>query len=224
MRPSGYALAGIFQTFVAQISNLLYRRASSLHRVDPLRAAEASTLCRLEIGDTAGWKPALRWLGAELRAGRCEIFGSALVCLALALTGCRTTALPPLDFGSADWRLREGQAVWSLPGDRPEIAGELLVATHGNGSFVVQFSKTPFPLVEARLEGSRWAFQLIPEQKTFTGSAAPPARIAWLQLARGLSGEIPSAPWRFEKDENGWSLRNPKTGEAIQGYLEETHR
>jgi hypothetical protein len=37
---------------VAQISNLLYRSASSLHAVDLPNAL--STLCRLEIGDTAG--------------------------------------------------------------------------------------------------------------------------------------------------------------------------
>jgi hypothetical protein len=61
--------ACLFHAFVAQISNLLYRRASSLRRVNTLRAAEDSTLCRLEIGDTAGWKPALRRLGAEFRAG-----------------------------------------------------------------------------------------------------------------------------------------------------------
>ena len=37
---------------VAQVSNLLYRRASSLQGI--------LDVSRLEIGDTAGWKPALR--------------------------------------------------------------------------------------------------------------------------------------------------------------------
>ncbi|PWU08723.1 MAG: hypothetical protein C5B50_29070 [Verrucomicrobia bacterium] len=50
---------GAFQFFgvasdVAQVSNLLYRSASSLRG--------ARTPCRLEIGDTAGWKPALLFL------------------------------------------------------------------------------------------------------------------------------------------------------------------
>jgi hypothetical protein len=67
-RADAARLARVFHTFVAQISNLPYRRASSLRRVSPLRAAEVSTLCRLEIGDTAGWKPALRRLGAVLLA------------------------------------------------------------------------------------------------------------------------------------------------------------
>ena len=43
---------------VAQSSNLLYRSASSLRAVDSPDAL--ITLCRLEIGDTAGWKPALQ--------------------------------------------------------------------------------------------------------------------------------------------------------------------
>ncbi len=45
---------------VAQISNLLYRRASSLQvsRTSP-SAPNCRSLCRLEIGDTADWKSAL---------------------------------------------------------------------------------------------------------------------------------------------------------------------
>ena len=39
---------------VAQVSNLLYRGF-------PIRiGSHARTGCRLEVGDTAGWKPALR--------------------------------------------------------------------------------------------------------------------------------------------------------------------
>ena len=52
------ALSGIA---VAQISDLPYRSASSLRAVDPSKALNA--ICRLEIGDTAGLKPALRWSG-----------------------------------------------------------------------------------------------------------------------------------------------------------------
>jgi len=45
---------------VAQVSNLLYRRASSLRALDVFSRAECGrSPCRLEIGDTAGWKPAL---------------------------------------------------------------------------------------------------------------------------------------------------------------------
>ena len=47
---------------VAQVSNLLYRSASSLLTARTnLGPLFNFTLCRLEIGDTAGWKPALLW-------------------------------------------------------------------------------------------------------------------------------------------------------------------
>ena len=45
---------------VAQVSNLLYRSASSLLVFGTFpRAQNRLQPCRLEIGDTAGWKPAL---------------------------------------------------------------------------------------------------------------------------------------------------------------------
>ena len=52
----GRAGAGRISIYVAQVSNLLYRRASSLQLSTALGNSNAS---RLEIGDTAGWKPAL---------------------------------------------------------------------------------------------------------------------------------------------------------------------
>lgn len=51
---------GIFPTPVARIFNPLYRRASSLRRARNSRRDRFSTPCRLETGDAAGWKPALR--------------------------------------------------------------------------------------------------------------------------------------------------------------------
>jgi hypothetical protein len=46
---------------VAQISNLLYRRASSLPAAISARACWLNRMgCRLEIGDTANWESALR--------------------------------------------------------------------------------------------------------------------------------------------------------------------
>src|SRR5438552_2840662 len=48
---------------VAQVSNLLYRRLLACEPCVMSRAREFSIACRLEIGDTAGWKPALRAFG-----------------------------------------------------------------------------------------------------------------------------------------------------------------
>jgi hypothetical protein len=50
----------MFQSVVAQVSNLLYRSASSLRGVASAERVERVADCRLEIGDTAGWKPALQ--------------------------------------------------------------------------------------------------------------------------------------------------------------------
>jgi hypothetical protein len=60
---------------VARISNPLYRRASSLRRARQGRRGRFSTPCRLEIGDTAGWKPALRRFAIESVGMKCEISG-----------------------------------------------------------------------------------------------------------------------------------------------------
>ncbi|HXP60809.1 MAG TPA: BatD family protein [Dongiaceae bacterium] len=54
---------------VAQTSSLPYRGF-------PIRSFDqAGTACRLEVGDTAGWKPALRSLGSPVPALGCEISG-----------------------------------------------------------------------------------------------------------------------------------------------------
>jgi len=44
----------------AQVSKLLYRGASSLQVIGGSRMVGVRDVSRLEIGDTAGWKPALR--------------------------------------------------------------------------------------------------------------------------------------------------------------------
>ncbi|PYI89680.1 MAG: hypothetical protein DME26_00400 [Verrucomicrobia bacterium] len=44
---------------VAQICNLLYRGFATRRWMTRHNVLELATLCRLEIGDTAGWKPAL---------------------------------------------------------------------------------------------------------------------------------------------------------------------
>ena len=55
--------------FVAQVSNLLYRR------IPFGRPSVVETVRRLEICDTAGWKPALRAFGSRLRRGVCDLSG-----------------------------------------------------------------------------------------------------------------------------------------------------
>ena len=45
---------------VAQTSSLLYRGFPIRRSWPELDASEGPEICRLEVGDTAGWKPALR--------------------------------------------------------------------------------------------------------------------------------------------------------------------
>jgi hypothetical protein len=48
---------------VAQVSNRLYRRLPACRPFDFMKRSQISSVSRLEIGDTAGWKPALRNAG-----------------------------------------------------------------------------------------------------------------------------------------------------------------
>src|SRR6267142_6483517 len=79
---------------VAQVSNLLCRAASSLRNLRRrMSPSECLTRCRLEIGDTAGWKPALR-LGQDTSSNLCPKALSRLKprlkrCLPRSLTGHR---------------------------------------------------------------------------------------------------------------------------------------
>ena len=54
--------------------------------------------------------------------------------------------MPPADFSLPGWQAHQGQAVWKPSKKRPELAGDLLLATNANGNYVIQFSKIPFTL------------------------------------------------------------------------------
>jgi hypothetical protein len=146
----------------------------------------------------------------------------ALLLAALgALAACRTVpSLPPANFAEPGWTVRQGQAVWRLGKDTPELAGELLVATNRDGRTLVQFTKTPVPFVVAQTTAHAWQVDFVPKNKTYSGRGDPPARVLWLHLARSLDGSPPPKPFAFEKrPEAGWRLENRATGELISGYL-----
>ena len=82
-----------------------------------------------------------------------------LLLLGLAGLGsaCRTgPPLPKADFSAPGWQVRQGQAVWRRAG-AADLSGELLVATHADGSAVVQFAKPPVTLVTAQSTADSWA-------------------------------------------------------------------
>lgn len=137
------------------------------------------------------------------------------------LTGCQTTArLPPVNITEPGWQLREGQSLWRSERDEPEIAGEIIVASHLNGHSLVQFIKTPLPLLTAQTTQEAWRIEFIPEKRIISGKGQPPAHFIWLHLARALTGTPPPTPLRFDKvSESSWRLENSATGELLTVYL-----
>jgi hypothetical protein len=120
------------------------------------------------------------------------------------------------------WRIQEGQALWRPTARAPELAGELLVARQEDGRALIQFSKTPFPLVLAQTTATNWAIRFPSQKLAFRGRRPPPARFAWLYLRPALAGEVLPAALRFErKPDGGWRLENRRTGETMEGYLDE---
>ena len=143
------------------------------------------------------------------------LFGIAL------LAGCQTVPpLPAQNVAGPGWIVRQGQAVWRAQGKTPDIAGELLLATHPDGRSVLQFTKTPFPILMAQKVGPQWEIQLPPRQRVFSGKGEPPARFIWLHLARCLyEGDRPPDGWSLLWRDNRWLFENHSTGERLEGYL-----
>jgi hypothetical protein len=134
--------------------------------------------------------------------------------------GCRSIpALPPADFSAPGWHVQQGQAVWKPTRNRPELAGELLLATNADGNFFVQFTKTPFPLATARVSGETWQIEFGSGEHSWRGRGRPPpARFVWFQLPRALAGQNVNRNWKFQRRTNDrWRLENPRTGESLDG-------
>jgi hypothetical protein len=142
-----------------------------------------------------------------------------LFLFALLITGCRTAPpLPPADFSTGGWQVRQGQAIWQPAKTRPELAGEILFATQTNGNFVVQFTKTPFPLAAARVADGQWQIEFGAGQRRFAGCGQPPSRLVWFQLPRALAGDCLKKNWRLtHPSADTWRLENWFTGESLEG-------
>ena len=133
--------------------------------------------------------------------------------------GCRTVKLlPPADFSAPGWRVQQGQAIWKPSSGRPELAGDLLLATNADGNFFIQFSKMPFPLTTAQASNDQWQIEFGADKFLWHGRGTPPNRFAWFQLQRALRGAGVFDNWRFTRIEtNSWRLENPRTGETLEG-------
>jgi hypothetical protein len=149
---------------------------------------------------------------------RCPIFILSILALILC-AGCRTSPPPaPADFSAPGWRVQQGQAVWKSSQNRPEVAGDLLLATNANGDFFVQFSKMPFPLATAQVSGNQWQIEFGADKYSWRGHGNPPNRFAWFQLPRALIDANIGGNWQFTRVEtNLWRLENLHTGESLEG-------
>ena len=129
--------------------------------------------------------------------------------------------LPSADISAAGWQVQQGQAVWKPQKNAPELAGEILIATNAlNHRAIIQFTKTPIPLVVAQTTSNSWQIEIPAQKKFYSGYGRPPARLGWFFLPGALAGAAPRQPWSFTRDGEKWVLENGSTGQRIEGFIE----
>jgi hypothetical protein len=145
----------------------------------------------------------------------------ALLSVLVLCPGCRTATEAPLFAATGPgWRVQEGQALWRPRQRLPELGGDLVVASHEDGRCLLQFTKTPLPLVLAQTTRTNWLIQFPPQGLSFTGRRKPSTRFAWLYLQAALSGEPLPAGLVFQRNKDGgWRLENARSGETLEGFL-----
>lgn len=151
-----------------------------------------------------------------------HIFAAVLLALALTLcVSCRIgPPLPPADFSTPGWQVHQGQAVWKPTKKRPELAGDLLLATNANGDYMVQFTKSPLILATAQVSDESWQIDFGAGLHVFRGRGHPPKRFSWFQLPRALAGRGVQRPWKLTQHSDGsWRLENSRTGESLEGFI-----
>jgi len=136
----------------------------------------------------------------------------------LFATGCRSLPpIPPADLTAPGWTVHQGQAVWKPNQFRPELAGELMLATNTNGDCLVEFTKTPFALASARQDSDRWRIEFGGGRHAWQGHGTPPRLFSWFELPRALAGEKLDRSWRFTQSNGTWRLENRRNGEWLEG-------
>jgi hypothetical protein len=145
----------------------------------------------------------------------------ALLAVACFSSGCRTSSQGLLlSISGPAWHTQQGQALWRANPHMPELGGDLVMATHDDGSCVMHFDKTPLPILVAQTTSTNWVIDFPARRLCFTGRGAPPARFAWLYLPAALAGQPLPPRFRFErKPDGGWRLENTRSGESLEGFL-----
>lgn len=155
-----------------------------------------------------------------MRCGRPSATCFARLALAL-LGGCATVGtLPPVDLSDPGWTVWNAQALWRPAGDRPALAGELIVARHDNGDVLVSFSKPPLPIFTAHSTAGAWKIDFVERGRSHSGRGRPPRRFIWFSLPQILEGRLPPTGWRVESaGEDELELRH-RGGEWIRLVLD----
>ena len=147
-------------------------------------------------------------------------FWSAALILALLSYGCQTSTQSLFTVSGSGWCVQRGQALWRPSRGLPELAGDLVVASHEDGRCFLEFAKTPLSFVLVQTTPTNWLIQVPPRRMSFAGRRRPPVRSAWLYLPVALSGQPLPAPLRFQrKTDGGWRLENTRSGESLEGFL-----
>ncbi len=130
-------------------------------------------------------------------------------------------SMPEADLGKPGWSVWSGQALWERSGDRPPVAGELVLARNDDGDVVVNFAKPPFSIFTVRTEGRNWWLDFIQAGRTRSGTGRPPRRFIWFYVPDMLFGDPPPRGWTVSREANGaWSITRQETGESIRLVLD----
>lgn len=161
-------------------------------------------------------------LPPPLRPGRITWLPAGLILAVLWLTGCsRLISLPEVDIDDPQWKVWQGQALWTARSDLSALAGDLIVAQNPDGDILVSFSKPPFPIFTAQSSGNLWRIDFIDKGRSYSGIGRPPGEFIWFRLPGLIEGEPPPKQWEVhEMPERDWSIVNRKTGEKIRVVLD----
>ena len=143
------------------------------------------------------------------------------IIFALLCSGCLTGGRPVLlNTSGPGWEVQEGTALWQPKRDMAPLAGEIVIASHAGGLASVEFSKSPFSLVQAQTTRTNWYIHFPPRGISVEGRHAPPVRFAWLYLQAALAGQSLPPTLHFERRADGsWRLENQHSGETVEGFL-----
>jgi len=144
-----------------------------------------------------------------------------LLTVPMLSAGCRTASeAPSFTVTGPGWRVQEGQALWRPGRQFPELGGELVMASHEDGRYVIEFAKTPLPLVLAQTTRTNWLIGFPARRMSFAGRRPLPARFVWLYLPMALAGDSLPSALRFQRKADGsWRLENTRSGETVEGFL-----